>query len=317
MNDVYIAIDLGGTRIRAARCRPDGTLEARAERFTDGHEGAGAVLGRIAAIVREVWPNTSPVAIGIGAPGPLDPWTGVIYSAVNIPAFAGINLRDRLRDIFGVPAYLGNDANAAALAEWRYGAARGHANVVYLTVSTGIGGGVIIDNTLLLGAKGLGGELGHITVDYKGRPDKCGNVGCLEALGAGPSIRQIAIERLERGEASAVRDTVQGDLSQVSVELLHAAAASGDAFAASVIRDAAEAIGFGVVSFLHVFNPSIVVIGGGVTNLGEMLFEPIRETVDRHVMDRRFLAPIVRAELMENVGLLGALAIALDPPPQR
>jgi glucokinase len=317
MSTTYIALDLGGTRVRAARCRDDGTIEARAETFTHGEDGLDAVLGRIANVTRQVWPGTPPAAVGVGAPGPLDPYTGEIFNAPNIPAFVGLNLRNRLRDIFQIPVYVGNDANVAALAEWRYGAARGHSDVVYLTISTGIGGGVITDNKLLLGKSGLAAELGHVTVNYQGRPDKCGNIGCLEALASGPAIRQIAIERLEAGEASLLRERVAGDLSQVSVELLHAAARQGDALANSVIYDAAVAIGFGVVSFLHAFDPSIVVIGGGVSNLGSLLFEPVRAIALKHIMDPRYQVPIVEAELKENVGLLGALALALDPPAQR
>ena len=317
MSDTYIAIDLGGTRMRAARCLADGTIEARAEQLTHGEDPLDVVFGRIVQIARSVWPDSPPLAIGVGAPGPLDPYTGILYSVVNIPSLAGLPLRDRMRDVFGAPAYVGNDANVAALAEWRYGAARGHADVVYLTVSTGVGGGVIVDNRLLLGSRGLGAELGHVSIDYRGRPHKCGNIGCLEALACGPAMRQRAIERIEAGEDSLLRDWTRGHLGDISVELLHEAAQQGDGLAASVIRDAAEAIGFGVVSFLHTFNPSIVVIGGGVTNLGDRLFAPIRDIVSRHVMDQRFVVPIVLAELKENVGLLGALALALDPPPQR
>ncbi len=317
MSDTYIGIDLGGTRVRAARGRADGTIEARAEQFTRGEEGRDAVLKRIVETARAVWPDTPPAAIGVGSPGPLDPYTGVIFNAPNIPFFQGFPLRDRLRDRFGAPVFVGNDANVAALAEWRYGAARGHADVVYLTIGTGFGSGVIVDDRLLLGAGGLAGELGHASIDYTGRPDKCGNVGCLEALAAGPALRQRAIDRLQAGEPSALRDRVKGNLSDVSVELLHAVAEEGDALASSVIHDAAVAIGFGVVGFLHIFNPSIVVIGGGVANLGERVFGPIREIVGRHVMDPRYVAPIVEAGLRENVGVLGALALALDPPPQR
>ncbi len=317
MSNTYVAIDLGGTRVRAARCRDDGTIEARAEQFTHGEDGLEAVLGRIAETARQVWPDSPPAAIGVGAPGPLDPYTGVVYNAPNIPAFAGLPLRDRLSEVFGVPVYVGNDANVAALGEWRFGAARGHADVVYLTISTGIGGGVIVDNRLLLGATGLGGELGHVSIDYRGRPDKCGNIGCLELLASGPAMRQRAIERLEAGEASSMRQLVHDDLADVSVELLHAAAEAGDEMAKSVIHEAAEAVGFGVVSFLHIFNPSIVVIGGGVTNLGEQLFAPINAIVNKHAMDRRYVVPIVAAKLGRNVGLLGALALALDPPTQR
>ncbi len=317
MSETYVAIDLGGTRIRAARCRADGTIEARAEQLTRSEQGPDAVLGRVAETTRQVWPDAPPTAIGVGAPGPLDPWTGEIFSPPNLLSFAGLPLRDRLRSLFHVPVYVGNDANLAALAEWRYGAARGHRHVVYLTISTGIGGGVIIDDRLLLGVSGLAAELGHMSIDYNGRPDKCGNLGCLEALASGPAMRRRAIERLEAGEVSLLHRMVGGDVSQVSVELLRTAAEAGDALARSVIHDAAEAIGFGVISFLHLFNPSIVVIGGGVTNLGGRLFDPARAIVDRHLMDQRFLAPIVEAELKENVGLLGGLALALDPPAQR
>jgi glucokinase len=317
MNDIYIAIDLGGTRIRAARCRTDGTMEARAEQFTNADEGTEAVLGRMIETTRQVWPDTQPTAIGVGAPGPVDPYTGVLYDAPNIPALAGLPLRDRLRAAFHVPVYVGNDANLAALAEWRYGAARGHADVVYLTISTGIGGGVIIGGRLLLGALGLAAELGHVSIDYRGRPHVCGNIGCLEALGSGTAMRQHALERLEAGEASALRQMVEGDLSQVSVELLHTACHAGDALAKSVIRNAAEAIGLGVVSLLHTFNPTIVVVGGGVTHLGEHLFDPIRSIVSQHVMNQRYSVPVVEAELGGNVGLLGGLALALDPPAQR
>ena len=317
MSDTYIAIDLGGTRIRTARCRADGTIEARAEQWTRGEDPLDVVFGRIVQMARSVWPGSPPAAIGVGAPGPVDPYTGVIYNAPNIPSLVGLPLRDRMRDAFGVPVYVGNDANVAALAEWRYGAARGHADVVYLTISTGIGGGVIVDNRLLLGSKGLGAELGHVSIDYRGRPDKCGNIGCLEAHASGPAIRQRAIERIEAGEDSRLRDQVRGNLSEISVEMLHEAAEQGDWLASSVIHDAAEVIGSGVVSFLHAFNPSIVVIGGGVTNLGDRLFAPIRDVVRQRVMDRRYVVPIVLAELKENVGLLGALALALDPPAQK
>ena len=317
MSDRYIAIDLGGTRIRAARCRADGTIEERSEQFTYAEEQQEPVLRRIVETARAVWPSTAPAAVGIGAPGPVEPYTGVMFYAPNIPSFAGLHLRDRLREALNAPVYAGNDANLAALAEWRYGAARGHADVVDLTISTGIGGGVIVDNRLLLGSHGLGAELGHTTIDYRGKQDKCGNIGCLEAVAAGPAIRQRAIERLEAGEDSLLREKVGGDFDEITVELLHAAAQQGDAFSRSVIHDAAEVIGLGVVSFLHIFNPSIVVIGGGVSNLGEYLFTPIRAVVDRHILHPNYRAPIVRAKLEGNVGLLGALALALDPPAQK
>lgn len=317
MTETYVVIDLGGTRIRAARCRSDGTIEARAERPTQGYDGRAAILDRIVATAREVWPDAQPRALGVGSPGPLDPWTGTILDAPNIPAFAGLKLRDRLAEVFDLPVYVGNDANVAALAEWRFGAARGHDDVIYLTISTGIGGGIMLGGNLLLGIGGLAGELGHITIDYQGQVDQCGSIGCLEMLASGPAIRRRALARLEAGESSIIRDKIKDDLTQVSVELLGGAANDGDAFAKSIILDAARALGLGIVSLLHIFNPSIVVLGGGVTNLADHLFVPLRATVETHIMHPRFRVSIVKAQLEENVGLLGALALALDPPKQK
>jgi glucokinase len=211
---------------------------------------------------------------------------------------------------------IGNDANLAGLAEWRYGAARGHSHVVYLTVSTGIGGGVIMNGHLLVGSRGLAGELGHVKVDYHGGPCQCGSVGCVESLASGTGLVRQVRERLAAGEKSQIIEIVSSDLEAINVEAIACAAAKGDTLANAVLDDSFFALGMAVVSYLHSFNPSIVVIGGGVSNLGERMFKVVRETVSRHVMDQAYVCPIVPAQLSGDVGLLGALALALDPPPQ-
>jgi glucokinase len=317
MEKAYLTVDLGGTRIRAARCRADGTIEARTEQFTRAEEGANAVVERIAESLREVWPAKGKVtSIGVVAPGPVDPFTGVIFLAPNIPGFVNLPLRDWLQAIFKVPVIIGNDANLAGLAEWRYGAARGHSHVVYLTVSTGIGGGVIMGGHLLVGSRGLAGELGHVKIDYHGAPCQCGSVGCIESLASGTGMVRQVRERLTAGEKSQLREIISGDLDAINVEEIARAAAQGDALANAVLDNSFYALGMAVVSFLHSYNPSIVVIGGGVSNLGERMFKPVRDTVMRHVMDQAYVCPIVPAQLSGDVGLLGALALALDPPPQ-
>jgi glucokinase len=318
MAEVYLAIDLGGTRIRAARCRADGSIEQRTEVFTPAGEGAEAVIAHLEDSVRSVWPDHDSVkAIGVGAPGPIDPWTGLIFTAVNLQGFDNLPLRDRLMQTFKVPVYVGNDANVAAMAEWRFGAGRGHHDLVYLTVSTGIGGGVICADRLLLGSRGLATELGHVTTDVNSGQCKCGNIGCIEHLAAGPNIVRQAIERLEAGEQSELISLVDGDFSQITMELVAEAAANGDALANAVLDRAFHALGLNIVSLLHVFNPSIVIIGGGVSNLDDRLFEPLRSIVAQHVMNPLYVCPIVPAQLSADVGLLGALALTLDPPPQR
>jgi glucokinase len=324
MSDVYLTIDLGGTLIRAARCRDDGAIEERTEYMTNAATGANAVIDRIEQALRKVWPKAAVngeidtvKAIGVVVPGPVDPWTGVVFTAPNLTGFVDIPLRDRLTANFQVPVYIGNDANLAGLAEWRFGAARGHRHVVYLTISTGIGGGVIINDQLLLGSGGLAAELGHVTADVNSEVCRCGNIGCIESLASGPGIVRQAVRQIQAGKASLITDLVKGDLDLVNVEVITQAAQAGDTLANAVFERAFNTLGLYLVSLLHIFNPAIVVIGGGVSNLGERLFKPLRASVDRYVMNRRYLCPIVPAQLRGDVGLLGALALALDPPPQR
>ncbi len=318
MGKVYLTVDLGGTRIRAARCTPDGSIEARTEQFTQAEGGPDVVVERIAQSVREVWPaQGQPDMISIGAPGPINPFTGIVHVAPNLPGFVEMPLRDRIHELFHVPVVVGNDANLAGLAEWRFGAGRGHNDLIYLTISTGIGGGVISGGHLLLGSKGLAGELGHVSVNESGEVCQCGNIGCIEAIASGTGLVRQLRQSLQNGEASQALELAGGDPDAINVEIMEQAARAGDALAQQIFQRSFYALGLSIVSLLHVFNPSLVVIGGGVSNMGDALFEPVRATVRQHAMNKRFVCPIVRAELKGDVGLLGALALALDPPLQR
>jgi glucokinase len=247
------------------------------------------------------------VAIGAASPGPLDPHAGVILKTPNIPEWVDFPLVSRLKADFGVPAYLDNDANAAALGEWRFGIARGHHDVLYLTVSTGIGGGVIVDDRPLHGFHGLAAELGHVIVDPDGPPCNCGFAGHLESFASGPAIVRFVKEELNRGTPSSLTPVESLDPRTIAD-----AARQGDALAIAAYQRAGEYLGIAVASFLHTFDPSIVVFGGGVSSVGPLLFDPFRRSLAQRVFHPRYLEglKIEMAALGDDAGLLGALALA-------
>ncbi len=303
---VYIAVDLGGTNIRVARCNAEGQILARVGYPTRPEEGVEAVIARIIRAIQEVWPAGEPVeAMGVGVPGPLDPRTGVVLTAPNL-GWENVPLADRLREAFHVPCFVGNDANLAALGEWQYGAGRGHEHLVYLTISTGIGGGVITHGVLLEGAHGLGAELGHIVVEARDGPRcGCGQTGCLEAMASGTAIARMAREAWARGDP-----VPWADPSAVTAADVAKAAAQGDPVAGAIMDRAAFYLGVGIASFWHIFNPTLVILGGGVMKAGDWFLEKIRAYARERAMTPDYVTPIVRTALGDHVGLLGALAYA-------
>lgn len=315
MKELIIGVDLGGTQIRAALADGEGRILRRASCLTLAEEGPEPVIGRIKDAIREAASSTDwaqVVGIGIGAPGPLNPWTGVIRQAPNLPGWRDVPLRDIIQEEFQVPTYLGNDANVAALAERRFGAGQGVDDLIYMTVSTGIGGGVIAEGRLLLGADGLAGEVGHMTLEAHGPRCNCGNIGCLEALASGTAIARDARQRIEEGAQTIIVDRVGGDLSKVTAKLVSQAAQEGDELAIELIRRAGFYIGVGIVNLIHLFNPRLFVIGGGVSKAGDLLFDSIRATVRERAMPAmQREVRIVPAALGDDVGLLGAVALVL------
>lgn len=311
--DWIIAIDLGGTQLRAALCTPDGTIHKRVKKRTRATRGPEAVLERMCQTAEQVWPEGGEVrAIGLSAPGPLDPYNGVVIGAPNLPGWDRVPVRDMLRERFDLPIYVGNDANLAALAEYRFGAGRGFDDLIYMTISTGIGGGIVLGGQLLLGHKGLAGEIGHIVVQPGGPLCGCGNRGCLEALASGTAIGHQARTLAIAARAPEILAAAGGDAMQVSSASVGQAAAQGDKVAINLLRQAGRYIGIGVTNLMHLFNPQRFVLGGGVTQTGELLFKPIRRTVRRWAMSPLYWedTEIVPAMLGDDVCLLGALALA-------
>jgi len=320
MERVAVAVDLGGTHLRTAVCTAQGRILSRTKTETEAHLGAEHVVARMADLIRNAVrdiPRESVLGVGIGAPGPLNPHTGIIINCPNLPGFEDYPLRDRIAGMVGLPTIVENDANAAAVGEHRFGAGKGFCHIVYLTISTGIGGGIIADNRLLWGNTGLAGEVGHMTLEANGPRCNCGNIGCLEVLAAGPAIARNAREAIGSGRATTILDmTPNRDPERISARIVTDAAKAGDALAAELLAHAGFYIGVGVVNLLHLFNPGRVIIGGGVSFAGDLLFEPIRRTVAERATPI-FLkgVDIVPAALGDDAGLLGAASLVFTANP--
>ncbi len=304
MKQAVIAVDIGGTLIRAARLDFDLHIEARDEIPTLADEGFAATLERIKTCIRRVWPDDHRrvAGIGISMPGPLNPVTGVVISPPNLTGWLNIPLVELMTTTFDVPTYIAKDTNAAILAEALRGAARGFSHIVYITISTGLGGAVIADGRLLVGTRGMATEVGHMMIIEDGQPIY------LEQRTAGPAIERLAYQRLEKGEQSSLIDVVGGDLSRLKTRYITRAATAGDALALEVVQDTGRLIGMGIVNLLHLFNPEIIVIGGGVSKAGAVLFDAIMKGVHDYCLDDLYWQDlrIEAAALGDDVGLIGA-----------
>ncbi|HEY6103808.1 MAG TPA: ROK family protein [bacterium] len=312
-----LAVDIGGTKILTALVRDDGTVTARSRVETPGDvepvveaviTTAGQVLGSGVASPDQI------IAVGVGAPGPMNPETGVVYEPPNIKGWHDVPLGALLTERLGMRVWVENDANAAAVAEWWMGAGRGVSDLIYVTVSTGIGGGIIIGDRLLRGVSGTAGEVGHMTIDVNGPPCPCrrGN-GHLEALATGPAIARMAREEVEAGKRSVLLEMAGGRPDAITATMVETAAREGDQIASEVFARAAAYLGIGMANLLNIFNPERIVIGGGVSKAGEMLFEPVRRIARERAFERPGRdADIVPAALGDDVGVVGAAAVAFQ-----
>jgi glucokinase len=311
-----LGVDLGGTQIRACRADRNGHILREARELTLAAEGPEAVLGRIKETLRDVLEGAaqgSVLGVGVACPGPLDPDTGVVLGPPNLPGWDNVPLRDIMQYNFNLPVFINNDANLAGLAEFHFGAGRGTSDLVYLTIGTGIGGGIIVGGRLLMGAHGLAGEPGHATVEPDGPRCNCGNVGCLESLSSGPSIARQAAEWIRQGYKSVLSQELQKGGRELTAEMVGKAALDGDEVALRAVARAAHYLGIGVLNLIHIFDPQMVVLGGGVSKLGELLFNPVRLWVRDHALTPvQRQTPIVPAGLGDRVGLLGAVAWAFE-----
>ncbi len=310
----FVGVDLGGTHLRSAIVDSEtGSLSGYKQISTMAHEGHDAVIDRMAdlilAIMASEGVDTAQVGgIGIGVPGIVDMERGWVKFVPNLPDnWLDVPLRRRIEERVGLPVHLLNDARSMAFGEWKLGGGRGVQTMVCFTLGTGIGGGLIINGRLHLGIGGTAGELGHLTIDFNGPRCGCGNHGCLEAFASGPSIAAMGIKAVVQGLTTNIGELVDYDLNRITPKVIYQAALTGDAIAREIFELAGRYIGVAVSNVLVCVEAQKVVIGGGVSQAGDLLLDPIRRTVEA----RSSVIPvsevqIVLAELGTNGGLIGA-----------
>ena len=310
-----LAVDLGGTNVRAAAVTATGEIVARRQVRTDAHAGLDEVLARVAQAVAGVADEVglaSDAPVGVALPGTINPYTGFLSIAPNL-GWQNLPIRDLFSMSLGRPIALGNDVNAGALGEWRYGAGRGMRHFVFIACGTGVGGGVIVDGKLLLGRVGLAAEVGHMVVALDGPECHCGGHGCLEAFAGGWAIEEAAQQLLDRGIPSLLTELMEERGEALSGSLINYAAQHDDGLAIEVLSRAGRALGFAVTSLAHLFNPEGIAIGGGVISAGPFLFDPMHEAIDEYLLagfdDTLQIGPSL---LGQDAGLLGAAVLARD-----
>ncbi len=306
-----LGLDIGGTKLAAGVVDWQGRILARGVIPTLASEGLAPVLLRAMELCRDLLnrleTRSDPVTcIGVGCAGPVDVERGVVTNPPNLPGWSEVLLVEHIQGALGLPTRLDNDANAAALGEFHYGAGKGARSLFYLTVSTGVGGGIVLDGKIWHGVSGVAGEIGHMTVLPDGPLCGCGNRGCLEAMSSGSAIVRRAQEAALR-RPTPLRDIV--DLKTTDVERL---ARAGDDVAQEVWNSAIQYLGIGIAAAMTILGPDRIIVGGGVTAAGEFFFEPLRAEVQRRVhIVSTDLIPILPAALGADVGILGAAAVAL------
>lgn len=305
-------VDLGGTKVAAGAVSEEGRLAGRTVIPTRAERPIGETLADMVELVHRVLADAGLRAedlagIGIGAPGPLDPKAGIIHFAPNL-GWREVPICRHFEENFpGVPIRLENDANAAALGEHSFGAGRGFSDMIYVTVSTGIGGGLILNNRLYSGATGGAGEIGHFVVERGGPPCGCGRNGCLESVASGTAIGRIARERVAAGGAGMLAGMEPGELDAAAVGL---AARQGDPLAIEIIGRAFTYLGYGLADLVNVLNPKAIIVGGGVGALWDLMEPHIRRELNANCLEGFAEAvSLKKAELGTNVGVYGAAAL--------
>ncbi len=309
-----LAVDIGGTKIAGGLVTPDGQLDLLRHLPTEAQQGGEALIRRIITLLKTLQQaarakNQEPVAIGLGTAGFVHPQTGVVAFATSaLPGWQGIPVRQRVEQALALPTFVGNDVHVMALGEAVFGAGRGCRHLIGLTVGTGVGGGVVIDGRLYYGTWGFAGTAGHLIIDYQGRRQcPCGRYGCLEAYASAPAIAADFIGKVGK---RMIRQEFGLDPGTLGVKDIAKLAQQGYPEATSAIQRGAGFLGVGIATMLNLLNPELVVIGGGVAQIGELYFSTIRHTVQERALPYIAETPIMPALLGPQANLIGAAHLA-------
>ena len=312
-----LVADLGGTRMRAALVDRNGRVSHRRSQPTDAAKGRDDVLARLVEDLSSIVFEASAgdiAGLGVSFAGSVDPGTGTIFNPTNMPGWEGFSPVSTLERGLGLRTRVNNDATLAALAEHAHGAGRGLQHMLYLTLSTGIGGGIIVNGELYVGRSGFAGEVGHMTIDKNGPRCECGNVGCLEAMASGVAVARMAREGVESGRSSSLRELWGSDEAPgLDAKAVAEAAAHGDLLANEILSEVSANLGTGIVSLLHAFDPEAIVVGGGMSESLDLLRPGIQREIDLHAMPQpQGQAPLIKAELGDDGSLIGAAAMVFS-----
>ena len=312
-----LAFDLGGTKFAFGVVAENGEVIGSDKIETLAKQGPEQAIQRVnlaaQSLLKKLNIKTEElIGIGIASPGPLDIAKGCVDGSPNLPGWTGYSIEDGLSSFFNLPARIDNDANAAALGEYKFGAGKNKKNMVYITVSTGIGGGVIVDGRLMRGANGNAAELGHLTLNINGPACPCGANGCFEMYASGTAIARRTREAIQTGTQSQILN-LAGSIEDITTYHILEALQKNDALAQKIWNETTEYLGRGLAVVINTFNPELIVVGGGVTAAGDLLFKPVREKALRYAFPRlAAVCSIVPAGLGSNVGVVGAAACAFE-----
>lgn len=315
---LFLGIDIGGTKCGVVLARADGSIVQRiGEPTRSGERGPNDVLEQLAIHARALMQQAGEQGltiqgIGVSCGGPLDTKTGVVHSPPNLPDWQNVPVKAFFENALGLPTVVENDANATALAEWRFGAGQGANNLVFVTMGTGIGGGIILDGKLYRGTNDLAGEMGHQTILLNGPKCGCGKRGCLEALASGPAIARLARESMRYGRQKRVLELAGGKPNDITAAHVVEAAQAGDAFARQVLEEAGTYMGIGLANIIQILNPERIILGTIAVHAGDLILEPIRAAIREYAWKRSAdVCQVVPAALGDRAQDLAAIALLL------